>query len=447
MNKDLISAVEALEMEAGISKETMFDTIEKALREEYRAQYGISKEESPDCRVVVDRQTGDFHIYAERTVVEDADMEGEHDYNDKQIKLTCAQKIKEDAKPGDVVEVEFKSDGFTRTASKAAKNAIVQKIREEQKEALYKEFKEKEGNLITGVVQRIDDRGNILLDIGKTQTDLRVDDQVPGETYQRGDRIRVVVSEVMVRERRGTIIRVSRTSPLLVKRLFEEGVTEIQDGLVEIKGIAREAGSRTKMAVVSHDPDIDPVGACVGRNGERVKTIVNELGNEQIDIVIWDENPAQLIVNALSPAKVVSIIADEDEKKAQLVVSDKQLSLAIGKAGQNVRLAAKLTGYGIDIKSETQAEEMSEDTNEDYDEELEDEILSGEDTVENEDLVAEDEIQESDEAPEAGDDETSEDEPEADDNEEAEESEDDSDEENIDIKDSENEEEKEEDEE
>ncbi len=360
MNKDLISAVEALEIEAGISKETMFDTIEKALREEYKAQYGNSKEESQDCRVVVDRETGDFHLFADRTVVDDAELDIEHDYNDKDIKLSSAKKIKEDAKPGDVIEVEFKTDEFTRTASKAAKNAIVQKIREEQKEALYKEYKDKEGNIITGIVQRIDDKGNILLDIGKTQTDLRVDEQVPGERYERGDRIRVVVSEVVTREKRGTIIRVSRTSPLLVKRLFEEGVTEIQSGLVEIKAIAREAGSRTKMAVVSNDPSVDPVGACVGRNGERVKTIVNELGNEQIDIITWDENPAQLIVNALSPAKVVSIIADEDEKKAQLVVSDKQLSLAIGKAGQNVRLAAKLTGYGIDIKSESQAEDFTE---------------------------------------------------------------------------------------
>lgn len=360
MNKDLISAVEALEMEAGISKETMFDTIEKALREEYKAQYGNSKEEARDCRVVVDRETGDFHLFADRTVVDDAELDIEHDYDDKDIKLSSAKKIKEDAKPGDVIEVEFKTDEFTRTASKAAKNAIVQKIREEQKEALYKEYKDKEGNIITGIVQRVDDKGNILLDIGKTQTDLRVDEQVPGERYERGDRIRVVVSEVVTREKRGTMIRVSRTSPLLVKRLFEEGVTEIQSGLVEIKAIAREAGSRTKMAVVSNDPSVDPVGACVGRNGERVKTIVNELGNEQIDIIVWDENPAQLIVNALSPAKVVSIIADEDEKKAQLVVSDKQLSLAIGKAGQNVRLAAKLTGYGIDIKSESQAEDITE---------------------------------------------------------------------------------------
>ena len=390
MNKDLIGAVEALEMEAGISKETMFDTIEKALKEEYKAQYGSTKEDAQDCRVVVDRQTGDFHIFADRTVVEDAELDSEHDYNDTEIKLSSAQKIKEDAKPGDVIEVEFKTDGFTRTASKAAKNAIVQKIREEQKEALYKEYKDKEGNIITGIVQRIDDRGNILLDIGKTQTDLRVDDQVPGERYERGDRIRVVVSEVVVRDKRGTIIKVSRTSPQLVRRLFEEGVTEIQSGLVEIKAIAREAGSRTKMAVMSNDPDVDPVGACVGRNGERVKTIVTELGNEQIDIITWDENPAQLIVNALSPAKVVSIIADEDEKKAQIVVSDKQLSLAIGKAGQNVRLAAKLTGYGIDIKSESQADEFSQDAEDDSDEDIyEEEAVETTDTLDDEEEVTE----------------------------------------------------------
>ncbi len=354
MNNELISAIEALEKEAGINKETMFDTIEKALFEEYRAQY----KNADNCRVVLDRNTGEFHLFADRVVVADSEIVSEEDSDGTVIGITEAKMIKADAILGETITVDLPTDGFTRTASKAAKNAIIQKIREEEKEALFNEYKQKEGTIITGIVQRVDERGNVLIDIGKVQTELRVDEQVAGEEFKRGDRVRVIITEVSIREKRGTIIKISRNSPLLVKCLFEEGVAEIQSGIVDIKGIAREAGSRTKMAVMSNDPTVDPVGACVGRNGERVKTIVNELGNEQIDIINWDDNPAQLIVNALSPAKVVSIIADEDEKKAQLVVSDQQLSLAIGKAGQNVRLAAKLTGYGIDIKSESQVEEL-----------------------------------------------------------------------------------------
>ena len=366
MNNELISAIEALEKEAGINKDTMFDTIEKALFEEYRAQY----KNAENCRVVLDRTTGEFHLFADRVVVEDSETGSEEENDGTVIGITEAREIKADAVLGETVTVDIPTDGFTRTASKAAKNAIIQKIREEEKEALFNEYKQKEGTIITGIVQRVDDRGNVLIDIGKVQTELRVDEQVAGEEFKRGDRVRVVITEVTTREKRGTIIKISRNSPLLIKCLFEEGVAEIQSGIVEIKGIAREAGSRTKMAVMSNDPTVDPVGACVGRNGERVKTIVNELGNEQIDIINWDENPAQLIVNALSPAKVVSIIADEDEKKAQLVVSDQQLSLAIGKAGQNVRLAAKLTGYGIDIKSESQAEELRAAEPEEIKEEL-----------------------------------------------------------------------------
>ena len=212
------------------------------------------------------------------------------------------------------------------------------------------------------IVQRIDEKGNVLVDIGRTQTTLKVSDQVKGETFERGDRIKLYVVSVSNKEKPGTLVRVSRTSPQLVERLFEEEVTEIKDGIVEIMGIAREAGSRTKMAVRAKVPNVDPVGACVGVNGARVKAIVNELGNEQIDIIEWDENPAQLIVNALSPAKVVSATADDEEKKAEIIVSEQQLSLAIGKSGQNVRLAAKLTGFGIDIKSEAQANEDIDET-------------------------------------------------------------------------------------
>ena len=357
MNKELIGALEALEKETGITKDTMFDTIEKALHEEVKTQY----ETSDNCRVVIDRATGDYHIYLDMTATED-EIPPIKDSNKKQgsfISLEEAKKINPLAEEGEIITIELKSDGFTRNASKAAKNHIIQKIREEQKEALFNEYKEREGSLITGIVQRVDERGNVLLDLGKTQADLRLDSQIPGERYRVGDRVRVVITEVENREKRGTVIKISRTSPLFVRRLFEEGVTEIEDGLVEIMHVSREAGSRTKMSVRSLDPNIDPIGSCVGRNGERVRNVVTELGgNEQIDIIVWNEEPAWYIVNSLNPAKSVACLVDEDEKKAFLTVSDQQLSLAIGKSGQNVRLAAKLTGYGIDIKSESQVEEI-----------------------------------------------------------------------------------------
>ena len=369
MNSELLTALDALEKETGISKEIMFDTIEHALFEEYTTQY----DETSNCRVVVDRENGGLHIYSDRVVVPDdfdfeQKMRESEDENTnpkkekkinqgKYITLSEALKIKEDAVIGDTVVVELKSDSFTRIASKSAKNKIVQKIREEQKLALYNEYKAKKGTLVTGRVQRVDDKGNVLLDLGKIQEDLRVEEQVPGEVYRTGDRLRVCIKEVDNKEKRGVRIKLSRKAPELVKCLYEEGITEIANGIVEIKGVAREAGSRTKLAVMSHEPQVDPLGACVGHSGERVRKIIEELGGtEQIDVVNWDENPAQFIVNALSPAKVVSISADEDDKKAKLVVADHQLSLAIGKAGQNVRLAAKLTGYGIDIKSESQVE-------------------------------------------------------------------------------------------
>lgn len=381
MNKELIMALEALEKENGISKEVMFDAIEKSLMDEYKTQFNTVE----NGRVVLDRKTGDFHIYSDRTVVEEivipqekAETRGKRDMEKyvsaTEIALADARKIVPDCQIGDTVTVEIKSEEFSRRAAKNAKGTIVQKIREEEKAAIYNEYHAKEKEIITGIVQRIDERGNILVDIGRTQTTLKVSDQVKGEKFERGDRIKLYVVSVSNKEKPGTLVRVSRTSPMLVERLFEEEVTEIKDGIVEIMGIAREAGSRTKMAVRAKVPNVDPVGACVGINGARVKTIVSELGNEQIDIIEWDENPAQLIVNALSPAKVVSAMADDQEKKAQIVVSEQQLSLAIGKSGQNVRLAAKLTGFGIDIKSEAQMNEAQANASA-ADEDFEDEDL------------------------------------------------------------------------
>ena len=362
MNKELILAIEALEKENGIDKEIMFDAIEKSLMDEYKAEF----DKADNGRVVLDRRTGDFHIYSDRTVVEEVEVpefldtkKGKY-VSGTEIALADARKIKPACQLGDVITIEVKSEEFSRKAAKNAKNTIVQTIREQEKNALYNELHAKEKEIVTGVVQRINDNGDMTIDIGRTQAVLKADDNFKDKQFKCGDRIKVYVASVSKRERSGLSVKISRKSQELVKKLFEEEVTEIKDGTVEIMAIAREAGSRTKMAVRANVPHVDPVGACVGINGARVKNIVNELGNEQIDIVEWDDNPAQLIVNALSPAKVVSAVADEEEKKAKIIVSEQQLSLAIGKSGQNVRLAAKLTGYGIDIKSEADPEAFAD---------------------------------------------------------------------------------------
>ena len=355
MNKELILAIEALEKENGIDKEIMFDAIEKSLMDEYKAEF----DKADNGRVVLDRRTGDFHIYSDRTVVEEVEVpefldtkKGKY-VSGTEIALADARKIKPACQLGDVITIEVKSEEFSRKAAKNAKNTIVQTIREQEKNALYNELHAKEKEIVTGVVQRINDNGDMTIDIGRTQAVLKADDNFKDKQFKCGDRIKVYVASVSNRERSGLSVKISRKSQELVKKLFE-------DGTVEIMAIAREAGSRTKMAVRANVPHVDPVGACVGINGARVKNIVNELGNEQIDIVEWDDNPAQLIVNALSPAKVVSAVADEEEKKAKIIVSEQQLSLAIGKSGQNVRLAAKLTGYGIDIKSEADPEAFAD---------------------------------------------------------------------------------------
>lgn len=362
MNKELILAIEALEKENGIDKEIMFDAIEKSLMDEYKAEF----DKADNGRVVLDRRTGDFHIYSDRTVVEEVEVpefldtkKGKY-VSGTEIALADARKIEPACQLGDVITIEVKSEEFSRKAAKNAKNTIVQTIREQEKNALYNELHAKEKEIVTGVVQRINDNGDMTIDIGRTQAVLKADDNFKDKQFKCGDRIKVYVASVSNRERSGLSVKISRKSQELVKKLFEEEVTEIKDGTVEIMAIAREAGSRTKMAVRANVPHVDPVGACVGINGARVKNIVNELGNEQIDIVEWDDNPAQLIVNALSPAKVVSAVADEEEKKAKIIVSEQQLSLAIGKSGQNVRLAAKLTGYGIDIKSEADPEAFAD---------------------------------------------------------------------------------------
>ena len=342
MNKELMEALDILEKEKEISKETLFESIENSLYTACEKHFG----RADNIKVEIDRDTCDFLCYAEKEVVETAD-----DVEDDllQISLEDAQKIKATAKVGDIIHVEIKSREFGRIATQNAKSVILQKIREEERNVIYNQYYAKEKDVVTGIVQRYIGR-NISVNLGKADGILNESEMVKGEHFRPTERIKVYILEVK-NGSKGPRILVSRTHPELVKRLFEAEVTEIKDGTVEIMSIAREAGSRTKMAVRSNNPNVDAVGACVGMNGARVNSIVDELRGEKIDIINWDENPGNLIQNALSPAKIVAVFADPDEKTAKVVVPDYQLSLAIGKEGQNARLAARLTGYKIDIKS------------------------------------------------------------------------------------------------
>ncbi len=370
MNNELFEALTILEKEKNISKDTLMDAIKQSLLQACKNHYG--KTEANNVVVNIDPNTCEFEVYAEKTVVEKVEDEL------TQISLTNAKLKDSRYELGDIVRVDIKSKEFGRIATQNAKNVILQKIREEERKVLYNEYYEKEKDIVTGVVQRYVGR-NISINLGKVDAMLNAEEMIRGETYRPTERIKVYVLEVKDTPK-GPKVLVSRTHPEFVKRLFESEVTEVRDGIVEIKSIAREAGSRTKMAVWSNDPDVDSVGACVGVNGSRVNAVVDELHGEKIDIVNWDENPALLIENALSPAKVISVIADGDEKTAKVVVPDYQLSLAIGKEGQNARLAARLTGFKIDIKSETQARESGDllEYEEDYYEDEEEYYEDGE---------------------------------------------------------------------
>ena len=369
-----MEALDILEREKEISKETLFEAIENSLITACKNHFG----KADNVKVEIDRDTCDFYCYAEKEVVEEVE--------DKvlQISLPEAQEISADAKIGDLIRVEIKSKEFGRIATQNAKSVILQKIREEERSVIYNQYFEKEKDVVTGIVQRYVGR-NISINLGKADAILNENEQVRGENFRPTERIKVYILEVK-NTPKGPRILVSRTHPELVKRLFESEVTEIKDGTVEIMSIAREAGSRTKIAVRSNNPNVDAVGACVGINGARVNSIVDELRGEKIDIVNWDENPGNLIQNALSPAKIVAVFADPDEKTAKVVVPDYQLSLAIGKEGQNARLAARLTGYKIDIKSETQAKDAPGFRYEDYlyddEEEYAEESYEGEEYTE-----------------------------------------------------------------
>lgn len=348
MNTELLEALEVLEKEKSISKDTLLEAIEQSLIQACKNHFG----KADNVKVNIDPKTCDFSVHAEKTVVEEVEDPV------TEILLSDAQKENGRVEVGDVVRVPIHSKEFGRIATQNAKNVILQKIREEERKVIYNQYYGLEKDAVTGIVQRYIGK-NVSINLGKADAVLGENEQVKGEVFNPTERIKVYILEVKDTPK-GPRIMVSRTHPELVKRLFEEEVTEVKEGIVEIKSIAREAGSRSKIAVWSNDPDVDPVGACVGMNGARVNNVVEELRGEKIDIVNWNENPAILIENSLSPAKVIAVLADPDEKTALVVVPDYQLSLAIGKEGQNARLAARLTGFKIDIKSETQAREAGD---------------------------------------------------------------------------------------
>lgn len=370
MNTELMEALDMLEKEKDISRDTLFDAIEASLLTACKNHFGNEE----NVKVEVDRETGEFLCYAQKKVVEDENVE---DYDPTtMIPKEKAKEIKKGVRVGSTVNIEIKSKEFGRIATQNAKNVILQKIREEERNVIYDQYFAKDKDVVTGIVQRYVGR-NISINLGKADGLLNESEMVKTEHFRPTERVKVYILEVK-RTPKGPRILVSRTHPELVRKLFESEVAEIKDGTVEIKAIAREAGSRTKMAVYSTNPNVDPVGACVGVNGTRVNSIVDELRGEKIDIINWDENPGVLIQNALSPAKIVAVFADPDEKSAKVVVPDYQLSLAIGKEGQNARLAAKLTGYKIDIKSETQAADSPGFRYEDYVDDDYDEEYDGE---------------------------------------------------------------------
>ena len=364
MNKELLNAIAFLSKEKGVSTDVICDSLEAVLITAYKKE----PEANPLADVELNRETGDYRIVAAKTVVEDV-------VNDHgEISLEDARKLNPEYEVGDVVNVDVTPSNFGRIAAQAAKQVMIQRLREADRSIVYDEFYNRTDDIITGLIQRIENK-NVYVDLGKAEAILPASEQIPTETYTVGQRIKCYVVEVR-KTTKGAQILVSRTHPGLLKRLFELEVPEIYEGVVELKSVAREPGRRSKIAVYSRDENVDSVGACVGPKGSRVQNIVTELQNEKIDIVKWDEDPAVYIANALSPAQVVSVTVDEGEKASSVVVPDYQLSLAIGKAGQNARLAAKLTNWKIDIKSESQAAALASDEASSADEEEQEDILS-----------------------------------------------------------------------
>ena len=348
MNHEFMEALDELEKDRGIDKEILIDTIEQALLTAYKKNFGSAQ----NVRVEIDRERGDVRVFSQRVVVDESDLYDTF----LEIELNDAREISPNYELGDIIENEVTPKDFGRIAAQTAKQVVVQRIREAEREIVYNEFMDKENEIVTGEVARVN-KNIVYVNLGRIEAIMTQAEQILGEHYQAGQKIKVYILEVK-KTNKGPQIVVSRSHPGLVKRLFELEVPEIYEGVVEIKSISREAGSRSKIAVVSHDENVDPMGACVGPKGARVQNIVDELKGEKIDIIKWSKDPAEFLASALSPAKVLSVTIDEETKSAKVIVDDNQLSLAIGKEGQNVRLAAKLTNWKIDIKSKSQAEAL-----------------------------------------------------------------------------------------
>lgn len=351
MNTDIFEALEDIAREKGISKDILFEAIETALISGYKKNFNSAQ----NVRVDISKETGTVRVFARKEVVEKVEDPR------LQISLDQARQLAPHYEVGDTVEIEVTPRDFGRIAAQTAKQVVTQRIREAERVIIYNEFIDREEDIVTGILQRQDSR-NLYIDLGRVEAIMPVHEKIPTDQFKPGDRVKAYVTKVE-KTTKGPLILLSRTHPGFLKRLFEREVPEIYDGTVEIKALAREAGERSKIAVYSYNEDVDPVGACVGPKGARVQTIVQELNGEKIDIVQWSDDPVQYVANALSPAKVIRVDVYEDEKMTRVIVPDHQLSLAIGKKGQNARLAAKLTNWKIDIKSESEdrAEELSDD--------------------------------------------------------------------------------------
>ncbi|MGN0145341.1 MAG: transcription termination factor NusA [Clostridium sp.] len=353
MNEEFVGALRELVKEKGICEDLIFTTIQDALVAAYKKNYANINTNAQNVKVNIDRETGEIKVYAQKVVVDEV-------YDDvTEISIEEAKTISPKYEVDDVVDLEVTPKNFGRVAAQLAKQVVTQRIKEAERNIIYDEYKEKEFDIITGTILR-KDKGMVFVNLGKLEGVIGPNEQIPNEEYKFNEKLKLYIVEVK-NGSKGPQIHVSRTHPGLVKRLFELEVPEIFNGIVEVKSISREAGSRSKIAVYSNDPEVDAMGACVGPKGVRVQNIVNELKNEKIDIIKWSKDPAEFIANSLSPAKVLSVEVDEDSKSAKVVVDDNQLSLAIGKEGQNVRLAAKLTNWKIDIKSKSQKEKLDEE--------------------------------------------------------------------------------------
>ena len=376
--KELIAVMDELEKERGISKDYIVEALEEALVKAYKQNFDTD-ENSDNVKVTIDKITGEMHVYSVREVVET------HAVPDLEITLEDARKIDKKYEIGDKVNIEIKPKDFGRIAAQKAKQVVVQKIREIEKEMVFTEFNDKKGEIVSGLIQKADGK-IVVLDLGKLEGVMPLKEQIPTEIYSVNDKIRAYVLEVEKGLKGTPQVIVSRSHPDFVRKLFEFEIPEIYEGLIEIKSVSRDPGSRSKVAVYSRDENIDPVGSCVGQKGVRIQNIINELHGEKIDVIEWNEDPAIYIAAALLPAQVMAVDVKEEEKFAQVIVPDDQLSLAIGKSGQNARLAAKLTNWKIDIKSESQIREILLSQMNEQDTE------NNEDSIENEELVNEEEL-------------------------------------------------------